>query len=268
MSNRTMSLKHTAKVLTAIVALLNGAICRELRGEEYGATDYISGGYSTYHSGQQQLPLYQKKTSIIDSFVSGLKRTLLGRPAERQGPDRQGAGLGGLASAIQGAAIPLTIAAVAAVQRDQILNAITTTAATTTVTTTIPDYCSGITCTGDTYNTCDTNSGLCKCGTAGACGPPAVGSNRCDSTNNVCKCADLAVCATTTQPECLKKATTQDACASDKTATNDCICQCTTDAQCMSDASSKVCCAAGVAGLEVAYVGTCVAAPATTNCKS
>ena len=58
-------------------------------------------------------------------IFTALKRTVLPKRQGRQG--RQGfAGLGGLTSAIQAAAVPLSLAAVAAVNREQIANLIST----------------------------------------------------------------------------------------------------------------------------------------------
>ena len=63
----------------------------------------------------------------IHYIFTALKRTVFPkRPFERQGFAGLLQGLGGLTSTIQAAAVPLSLAAVAAVNRDQIANIIST----------------------------------------------------------------------------------------------------------------------------------------------
>lgn len=256
-----MELRRSLVSFVTIVAISNAALGSKLGLANYGVRGYNDNVYN-YNEGnvherevRQSLPT-KTSPSLLHSLVSGLKRVLSRDPVDRQGP-----ALAGLVSGLQAAAVPLAVVGIAAANRNQILNAIDPPTTTTAGTTTSADYCSGITCSG-IADTCDTNSGLCKCGSAGGCGPPF--SNIC--TSGACTCSTVTKCSAGTTPNCIKTSTGQEACTVDLTTTDACKCQCLTDAECQSAGGANVCCVAGTAGMVVGKVGTCVASPAADNC--
>lgn len=239
-----MLTKRPLIVLVTVASILNAALGSKLTSNGHGVQTYYDQVYSynegnTYQGNERQNQPNQKRPNLVRDFITALRRTVFPkRPAERQG-------LAGLASAIQTAAIPLTVAAVAAASRDQIINALnpaTTTAATTT---TALDLCAAVTCSTTTAPTCDTGSGLCKCGSDTDCSTK-TDSPRCGTLSGVtqCLCGAVAGCGGTVHPSCLQtdKATQ----ATQANADASCFCTgnalgCTLSAASGYDAAKGVC---------------------------
>lgn len=218
--------------LTTVAVILNVTLGSKLPSEGYGVYTPNSQVYrynadNVYQGVERQDSPFQTTPGLANDILSALRRTVFPkRPLNRQG-------IAGLASAIQAAAVPLSIVAIAAANRDQILSAITTTTTTTAATTTVPDYCSGTTCSGSS-DTCQTSTGLCLCGTAGGCSGT---SNIC--TSSACMCGTNSPCGSDAKvPFCFEVDTGAVASATSTTAT----CQCDADGLCTGNSGADVCC--------------------------
>jgi len=220
-----MFTKHSLIGLLAVASILNATLGIKLPSRGYGVQAYQDQVYR-YNEGneyqgieRQNLPT-EAKPNVVHQFIKALKETVFPkRPFERQGIE-------GLTSTIQAAAVPLTLAAVAAVNRDAILNAITPATTTAATTTTTLDLCASTTCTSP--YTCDVNTGLCKCGEDSDCSGN-TNAPVCGVLNGVtkCLCGASATCAGSVHPLCAKTSDKQTPCtSSDGTA---CQCYCTGD---------------------------------------
>lgn len=231
-------LKRTVIGLAVVISILNGAIGRKLTSSGHADLDYDSYGRYTsqgaeYSPDSRQRPVNEEiEPSLLSYLIQGVKRIVFRRPV-----DRQAGALSGLASAVQAAAVPLALAGMAAAQRETILNAITTEAATTasTASTTV-DYCTIVTCSGNS-DTCDKGSGLCYCGSGGSCGgAPDQPSNIC--TSSECKCGTSTACSSTT-PVCKEASSPYGDPTSTSTTAE---CQCIQGASTTCSGTTPVCC--------------------------
>lgn len=223
-----MFTKRSLIGLLVVASILNATLGTKLPSRGYGVQTYHDQVYS-YNEGnayqgieRQNLPT-QTSPNLVHQFIKVLRETVFPkRPFERQG-------FAGFASALQAAAVPLTVAGVVAANRNQILNAInpaTTTAATTTTTL---DLCAAVTCSSTSAPTCDTNTGLCRCGEDADCASNTA-APVCGVLSGVtqCLCGAAAGCSNTVHPLCAKTSDKATACAhSDGTA---CECYCTGNA--------------------------------------
>lgn len=203
-----MLTKRSLIALVTVASILNAALGSKLSSNGHGVQTSYDQVYSyndgnTYQGVERQNSPNQKRPNVVRDFITALRRTV-SKLTPKQPADRQG--VAGLTSAIQTAAIPLAVAGLAAGPfSDQIMNVLnpaTTTAATTT---TALDLCAAVTCSSDTAPTCDTGSGLCKCGSDTDCSTK-TDSPRCGTLNGVtqCLCGASAGCGGSVHPSCLQ----------------------------------------------------------------
>lgn len=193
-----MLFQRSLIVLVVAASILNATLGSKIPSDGYVYRYNEDNAYQGTE--RQNLPI-QNHLSVASDFINALRRTLLPkRPSQRQG-------IAAISSTIQAAAVPLTLAAVAAVNRDAILDAINPTTTTASTTTATVNQCAATTCVSPL--TCDTGSGLCKCGTGGPQACPIGGAgnaNICiEGTGCVCGTTTLGACDTGgIQPLCLK----------------------------------------------------------------
>lgn len=214
-----MLLEQSVIVLVTILSISIPTMGDKLISPRFEPGEHNNQGYGygqgdTYYVERHTFPA-KGHTSLLHSFISGLRKTISPTSSDRQG-------VAGITSAIQAAAIPIAAVAIGGVMREQILSALTTTTTTTAATTTVPDYCSGVECavTG-VSDTCDTTTGECKCGTSGACGGNIL-APRCKATGATnCGCTDSNTPCSggTNEKYCVVTANSVQATASDASGT-------------------------------------------------
>lgn len=251
--------------LAMLVATSTAALGGKLTSDNYGVDGEGLRGYgydnSAHHYRQSQLHSIQggPRLSLLEKGIDAIRRTILRPPFDRQAP------IGGFAAAIQGAAVPLAVAGLVAANREQIMEIINPSTTTTTTAAAAVDQCADISCTSPL--SCDTDSGLCKCGPGGPldCG---LGGT---SPTNLCILNTGCVCGTTTEgscsatakvaagtPTCLKYtiATTADTLGTETSnASGGVRCMCIADSDCVSPAN--LCCKTGVEGVVEGNIGKC-----------